>query len=184
MAAHRLRLPPAPALRHRHKQWSAREGYPIDPTLYEQRVWQREDLCQWLDSESGQAHADATSTVAWHRVCLFDAPEPRRVVEGIELAPRSDRGTFDWLREPVAQLVESEASYPADGLSRHCRMRRMWSWPRVPSNFPNACVLSGMLPPRMVQMHSSSYRNLASCRPVGASGWERRYRLPNHRGAI
>jgi hypothetical protein len=146
-------------------------------------VWQREDLCQWLDSESGQAHADATSTVAWHRVCLFDAPEPRRVVEGIELAPRSDRGTFDWLREPVAQLVESEASY----------LRRLKLLLPDEANvvvatgsfqFPKMPALSGMLPPRMVQMHSSSYRNLASCRPVGASGWERRYRLPNHRGAV
>ena len=33
VAEDRLRLPPAPALRHRHKQWSAREGYPIDPAL-------------------------------------------------------------------------------------------------------------------------------------------------------
>jgi hypothetical protein len=61
---------------------------------------------RWVDDHPG------TRPSCWW---LFDAPKPRRVVEGMELAPISDRSTLKWLYEPATQLIESEAAY----LRRH-----------------------------------------------------------------
>jgi hypothetical protein len=72
-------------------------GLPIDPTIYEQRVWQRDDLRLWLGSERGQkACAAVEGDVAWHRA-LRDADDTRRqVLLGFEDAIRQ---RFDVWRE-------------------------------------------------------------------------------------
>jgi hypothetical protein len=36
------------------ERWAERHGCPYEPGHFDRRVWQRDDLCQWLDSKAGQ----------------------------------------------------------------------------------------------------------------------------------
>jgi hypothetical protein len=52
------------------ERWAERRGCPYEPGHFDRRVWQRDDLCQWLDSKSGQEACNKLAgDVEWHRVC-------------------------------------------------------------------------------------------------------------------
>ena len=70
----RMRLPYGTVI----GQWAERLGCPHDPAIYEQRVWQRDDLRRWVNGDGGQqACVDAAGDTQWHRVCR-DADETTR----------------------------------------------------------------------------------------------------------
>jgi hypothetical protein len=63
------------------ERWAERHGRPFEPGYFDRRVWQRDDLCQWLDSKAGQeACTQLAGDVEWHRVCRDSDDATRQVL--------------------------------------------------------------------------------------------------------
>jgi hypothetical protein len=134
-----MRLPYGTVMR----RWAERMGRPPDPAHLEQRVWQRDDLYRWLDSESGrETYAHFDGDIAWHRVCRDSDDATRQALLETEheiwlrgphvwLEWRKARATWAskpeaWLKRYPAVVANGKETHtgtiiPPTDLSRPCR---------------------------------------------------------------